>query len=276
MWTKLWGSFYWNTLFEMCIIPSKYSQSVWGLHFRNFFECLVQMLPCPICKLHAGVYIEEHALSCCTTQEEAFSYLVSMRNNIRERNNEPTFTICDTREYHTRLIQQKNKLRIEDFYILFFTALVIRQPSEQCVLEKLSCLTTEFINLLPHPVQISDHELIHQVEYNISCEDPFDIICKIFNKTEHILGQPITKHGDIRSKVMSNFTRLRIIQLLQEQLHKSKHIRQKPPDNDHKFEDVLPTKTFKFNHIHIAITIGTLLILYIVLHYIWRRNRIQR
>ena len=88
---KIWGRYFWAVLFLRAMVHPVEANDKDVQALRNFFICVVDNLPCPACRTHGRVYLEQHPPN-CNTKAEAIEYLRIFKNVVNKRVGTPTLS----------------------------------------------------------------------------------------------------------------------------------------------------------------------------------------
>lgn len=101
---SMWGPFFWNT---MHIIALGYSSTpTYGdkKAAKEFFESLLFLIPCPICKKHYTDFLQEMPITpFLDNRSNLFKWTVMLHNKVNQTLGKPQFTESDSINYYKRL-----------------------------------------------------------------------------------------------------------------------------------------------------------------------------
>ena len=91
MGTAIWGPSFWYVIHIVAdSAPDKLSKSQQTI-YREFYEKLVEVLPCPICSVHAKKNIQEHP-PVVTSRAELLKWTIDFHNKVNEQLGKRVYT----------------------------------------------------------------------------------------------------------------------------------------------------------------------------------------
>ena len=99
-----WGPFFWHTIHLTALgYPSKptYAEKRAA---KEFYESLVHLIPCPLCKLHYAETLKEHPVGpSLDTRDDLFRWTVDMHNKVNKQLGKPEYTELDAVKFYEAL-----------------------------------------------------------------------------------------------------------------------------------------------------------------------------
>lgn len=99
-----WGPPFWFTIGVVALaypVKPSYADKKAA---KEFFESLIFLLPCEICKSHLKVHLRKHPITPhLDRRDDLFKYTVMLHNEVNKSLNKPTFTEVEALYYLKRL-----------------------------------------------------------------------------------------------------------------------------------------------------------------------------
>lgn len=101
---SVWGPFFWHTIHITALgYPS---QPTYGHKkaAKEFFESLIFLIPCPVCREHYAQYLEASPLTPnLDRREDLFRWTVDLHNRVNEKLGKPRYTEAQSIAFYNRL-----------------------------------------------------------------------------------------------------------------------------------------------------------------------------
>jgi Erv1 / Alr family len=101
---ETWGPFFWHTIH---IVALGYPTNPSHAHkkaAREFFEALVHLIPCPICREHYTKHISTHPIGPhLDRRSDLFRWTLLLHNEVNKTLGKPPFTEAEVLRHYTRL-----------------------------------------------------------------------------------------------------------------------------------------------------------------------------
>lgn len=115
---SVWGPFFWHTMHISALgYPQKpsYGQKKAA---KEFFEALVFLIPCPICREHYSQFLQQTPIApSLDRREDLFKWTVDLHNSVNKQLGKPRFTEGESIAFYSRLGAQGRSpvITAEDF-----------------------------------------------------------------------------------------------------------------------------------------------------------------
>lgn len=99
-----WGPFFWHTIHLVALGYPKEPTYAEKRAAKEFYESLVHLIPCPICKLHYAEHLKELPISASLdNREDLFRWTVTIHNKVNKDLGKPEYTEGESLQFYARL-----------------------------------------------------------------------------------------------------------------------------------------------------------------------------
>jgi hypothetical protein len=99
-----WGPFFWHTIHLVALGYPKEPTYAEKRAAKEFYESLVHLIPCPICKLHYAQHLKDLPISASLdSREDLFRWTVTIHNKVNKDLGKPEYTEGESIQFYSRL-----------------------------------------------------------------------------------------------------------------------------------------------------------------------------
>lgn len=121
---SVWGPFFWHTIHIIALGYPKEPTYGEKKAAKEFFESLVFLIPCPICREHYAQHLKENPLTpSLDSREDLFNWTNRIHNKINKDLGKPEVSVLESLQWFKRLgergrspIYTKEDAEATDFY----------------------------------------------------------------------------------------------------------------------------------------------------------------
>lgn len=100
----VWGPFFWHTMHIVAIGYSKHPTYTDKKCAKEFFESLVFLIPCAICREHYKEHLTEKPITpFLDSREDLLKWTVEIHNKVNALSKKPQWTVQEVLTYYERL-----------------------------------------------------------------------------------------------------------------------------------------------------------------------------
>lgn len=101
---SVWGPFFWHTMHLAALGYSSNPTNAEKRAAKEFYESLVYMIPCPVCKTHYADFLLKYPLTpSLDNRGDLFRWTVQIHNAINESLHKKQYTEADAIRFYTTL-----------------------------------------------------------------------------------------------------------------------------------------------------------------------------
>lgn len=117
---NIWGPPAWTFLHSVTLNYPDNPSSEHKTNYKNFFESLGDVLPCPTCKKHYKENIIKHPIR-LDSKDDLTKWLVDIHNKVNEQNDKTIFSYKEFNDKYEKLYSEN---KINWFKIALFVVLI--------------------------------------------------------------------------------------------------------------------------------------------------------
>jgi hypothetical protein len=104
----VWGPFFWHTMHIVAIGYSKHPTYTDKKCAKEFYESLVFLIPCSICREHYKEHLTNKPITpFLDSREDLLKWTIDIHNKVNKLTNKPQWTEAEVLRYYERLGERK-------------------------------------------------------------------------------------------------------------------------------------------------------------------------
>ncbi len=100
----VWGPFLWHTIHIVALGYSKEPTYAEKKAAKEFYEGLVHLIPCPVCRVHYAEHLKTNPVTpALDTREDLFNWTVNVHNSVNKSLGKPELTPLEALQWYQQL-----------------------------------------------------------------------------------------------------------------------------------------------------------------------------
>ena len=101
---EVWGPFFWHTIHITALGYPKAPTYADKKAAKEFFEALIMLIPCSICRSHYAEHLKENPITpFLDTRQDLFMWTINLHNRVNKSLNKAAITADDSIAYYKKL-----------------------------------------------------------------------------------------------------------------------------------------------------------------------------